>query len=101
MSHNPGISGETIIFKLNGQIIGRAVTNSEGIATLYYTIPNSGLYSFSAEYIGSDIFTPSTSNVIDLTVDEEIEPTPITEPNKTSNNPVASATMKKTGIPII
>ncbi len=65
---NIPISGKTIQFTVNGKIIGTNETNSNGIATLPYTIQeNSGIYTILAEFTGDTTYT-TTNNTNTLTV---------------------------------
>ncbi len=62
------ISGKTIQFSVNGNIIGTAVTDSNGIATLAYTITQtSGSYTILAEFAGDTTYS-DTSNTNTLKV---------------------------------
>ena len=61
--HQLAISGETIKFLINGNLVGSAVTNSNGIATLPYTITqNGGYYYIDAVFAGDNIYNSSTGN---------------------------------------
>ena len=61
--HQLAISGETIKFLINGNLVGSAVTNSNGIATLPYTITqNGGYYYIDALFAGDNIYNSSTGN---------------------------------------
>ena len=59
--HQLAISGKTIKFLINGNLIGNAVTNSNGIATLSYTITqNGGSYYIDALFAGDNVYNSST-----------------------------------------
>jgi uncharacterized repeat protein (TIGR01451 family) len=59
--HQLAISGETIKFLINGNLVGSAVTNSNGIATLSYTIAeNGGYYYIDALFAGDNVYNSST-----------------------------------------
>ena len=55
------ISGKTIQFSVDGNPVGTATTNTNGIATLEYTItPNAGTYPINATFAGDEIYATST-----------------------------------------
>ena len=59
--HHQTISGETIKFLINGNLVGSAVTNSNGIAILPYTITeNGGSYYIDAIFAGDNVYNSST-----------------------------------------
>ena len=59
--HQLAISGETVKFLINGKLIGTAVTNSNGIAILPYTITqNGGYYYIDALFAGDNVYSSST-----------------------------------------
>lgn len=58
-----GISGKTLKFAVNGTPIGSAVTGTNGVATLAYTIPESfsvGTHTISAAFEGDSSSNPSS-----------------------------------------
>ncbi len=58
---NP-VSGATINFYVNNNLVGSAVTNTNGVATYAYTIPNtftSGTYLINATYAGNGTYQNS------------------------------------------
>ncbi len=65
---NAPISGQTLTFKVNNAVVGTAVTNSSGIATLNYTIPLSlplGTNALRVEYAGNSTYAATVgSNVL-------------------------------------
>ncbi|RBQ22247.1 hypothetical protein ALNOE001_19710 [Candidatus Methanobinarius endosymbioticus] len=126
LTYNPTIPGQRIIFKLNGNIIGEAITDSNGIASMNYKFTNSGNHIFSAEYLGNSYYNPSSTdlNLINIyeTPNVPIIPEPIEyhinngTTNNTQNNNLgntstiqrnsnsvntANAKMKSTGIGFI
>ncbi|MGB7968033.1 MAG: Ig-like domain repeat protein, partial [Methanobacterium sp.] len=59
--HQLAISGETIKFLINSTLIGSAITNNNGIATLPYTITqNGGYYNIDALFAGDNVYNSST-----------------------------------------
>ena len=61
--HQLVMSGEIIKFLINGNLVGSAVTNSNGIATLPYTITqNGGYYFIDALFAGDNIYNSSTGS---------------------------------------
>ena len=59
--HQMTISGKTIKFLINGNLIGTAITNNNGIATLPYTIiQNGGYHYIDALFDGDSIYNSST-----------------------------------------
>ncbi|MBZ9570944.1 Ig-like domain-containing protein [Methanobrevibacter sp. TMH8] len=126
---NP-IINRIINFYVNGELVGTATTNSNGIAQFTYTATQSGTYNILATIdnftietnpILTEIYSESniSENILIKINDEREIPTPTpnptptpkkpknpdspnpkNDPNKTSNKPVATAAMKETGIPI-
>jgi predicted outer membrane repeat protein len=76
---NVPVSGKTVRFSVNGNVVGTNVTDSNGIATLPYTIQeNSGIYTILAEFTGDTTYaTSSNTNTINVTN----MPTVIASPN--------------------
>ncbi|KZX17545.1 bacterial Ig-like domain protein [Methanobrevibacter cuticularis] len=106
MNGNP-LAGRNVTFFVNGKNVGEAVTDINGIARLSYTPSKAGKFTISAAFMGDSDYLNSTSED-NLTVSVVPEPTPTPTPTPTpdpNDNPVdtsnVSATMKKTGIPII
>ncbi|MDL2270808.1 Ig-like domain-containing protein, partial [Methanobrevibacter sp. OttesenSCG-928-I08] len=58
-SSGKAVANEPVFFKLNGQVIGKSITNSDGIATIKYIIPNAGVFTFTTEYYGDNKYSPS------------------------------------------
>jgi hypothetical protein len=59
------LSGKTVTFKVNGTVIGTAVTNANGVATFNYAIPASlgvGNRTLSVEFAGDTLHNPSSAN---------------------------------------
>jgi uncharacterized repeat protein (TIGR01451 family) len=74
--NNIPVAGKSIQFSVDGNIVGTATTNAQGIATFAYTITqNSGIYTILAQFFQDTIYA-GTSNTNDLTVDAT--PTAIT-----------------------
>jgi hypothetical protein len=76
---NAPLSGRTITFKVNDSIVGAAVTNSTGVATLGYTIPLSaplGNQTLRAEFSGDDtyaaVFATNTLSVSPVRVQGQV-----------------------------
>ncbi len=66
--NNLPISGKTIKFYLNNTLIGTALTNSNGTATLPYNVlVNIGTYTILAQFIQDNTYAPS-NNTNNLTV---------------------------------
>ena len=53
------LAGKTIIFNLNGDIAGTAVTSANGIATLSYELNKSGNYPITAAFAGDYVYVAS------------------------------------------
>jgi predicted outer membrane repeat protein len=65
---NVPLSGKTVQFSVNGNIVGTTVTDNNGIATLPYTIiQNTGIYTILAEFTGDTTYA-ATSNTNTLKV---------------------------------
>ncbi|MEN3001878.1 MAG: SpoIID/LytB domain-containing protein [Armatimonadota bacterium] len=59
------ISGQTLTFKVNNAVVGTAVTNASGVATLNYTIPLSlplGANTLRVEYAGNNTYAASAGS---------------------------------------
>ena len=66
--NNLPVSGKTINFYLNGTLIGTAITNSNGIATLPYNVlVNIGTYTILAQFIQDNTYSAS-NNTNNITV---------------------------------
>jgi predicted outer membrane repeat protein len=88
---NVPISGKTVQFSVNGNVVGTSVTDSNGIATLPYTIQeNSGIYTILAEFTGDTTY-PASSNTNTLTVTNI--PTAKASPNGGLYNTAKSVTI--------
>ncbi|MTK63844.1 MAG: hypothetical protein F8N15_04790 [Methanobacterium sp.] len=57
---NP-LAGKTVTFSINGDVIGKAATDSSGTATISYTISQTiGSYIITATFLKDDIYASST-----------------------------------------
>lgn len=57
---NP-LAGKTVTFSINGDVVGKAATDSSGTATISYTISQTiGSYIITANFLGDDIYASST-----------------------------------------
>ena len=57
------LSGKTLTFKIDGVVVGTAVTHSSGQATLTYTLPATttpGSHPLTASFAGDSAYNPST-----------------------------------------
>ena len=94
------ISGKTIQFIINGTNIGSAVTNSNGIATLSYTITqNAGYYYITTIFAGDNIYSYSNGGATLKVPHSNIYIAAIN-----STKPIANSEcipMEPTGVPII
>ena len=60
-ANNP-LSGQIIHFYINGVAINTVITNTQGIASIPYTITqSSGTYTIQAQYLQDSIYSPSNS----------------------------------------
>ena len=84
LTHNTPIAGETITFRLNGEIIGTNITDTNGEATFHYTFQNPGNYNFSSEYNGNIYYQPSNTALNGFNISAHENSTRITEPNNTA-----------------
>ncbi|NUL82771.1 MAG: Ig-like domain repeat protein [Armatimonadetes bacterium] len=65
-TNNGLVAGKSIRFSVNGGIVGSAVTNSEGVASLQTTVQESwpiGASPLLAEFLGDANYAPSSSTV--------------------------------------
>ena len=92
------LANQTISFLVNGQNVGSAVTNENGVATLAYTITLArGTYPLSAQFAGDPNYLLATaSGTLEVTgpADEPVNPPSSTE---VYGKTVA---MQSTGIPL-
>jgi len=58
---NP-LSGQSLNFSVNGVVVGNAMTNSNGVATLNYTPTSKGNYTVTVSYNGNADYLSSTGN---------------------------------------
>jgi parallel beta-helix repeat protein len=78
--NNIPINGKTIQYTINGTTIGTATTNTQGIATLTYTITqNTGTYTIKVQFLQDNVYMGAT-NSQNLTVDNSIPTVSITNP---------------------
>ncbi len=55
------LSGKTVTFSINGDVVGKAVTDSTGTATIIYIISQTtGSYTISASFLQDDTYASST-----------------------------------------
>jgi hypothetical protein len=120
LSHQSLIAGKWIIFKLNNEIIGKNITNTNGEAYYHYTLNNPEIYNFQAIFEEDDEYNGSNNSIIltipKLTVPQknesiipepeanitpDLKPNNIDAKNKSINNQDKNIPMKNTGIPII
>ena len=62
---NAPLGNQTLTFKVNGNLIGNAVTNASGVATLPYTIPLSmslGTHTLRVEYAGNSTYAATAGS---------------------------------------
>nr|AIF15998.1 hypothetical protein [uncultured marine thaumarchaeote KM3_72_A09] len=58
------VSGQNVVFKLDSIVLGSAVTNGLGEATLSYVVEaKAGSYTLSAQFAGSDIHEQSSTSI--------------------------------------
>ena len=77
ISNNQPIAGKNIRFKVSGNIVGTAITNSQGIATLHYKLTqNSGTYTIVAEFLpDASNFGSSNTNSLQVKLTTTASPT--------------------------
>ena len=66
-TNNLPLSGKTIQFSVDGNIVGQSITEASGTAAYVYTIiQNSGTYTVLAEFLQDDIYASSnnTNNLV-------------------------------------
>jgi len=61
---NNSVSGINIIFYINGSYVGSGVTDSNGIASINYTIPSTGNYTLVAGFSGNANYSALNSSVV-------------------------------------
>ncbi|MCL2156730.1 MAG: Ig-like domain-containing protein [Methanobrevibacter sp.] len=82
LSDNNPIAGELITFKLNGEIIGTNITDTNGEAFFYFVMLNYGVYKFFSEYNGNNDYESSSANLIEFNIStHETNNTRIPEPD--------------------
>ena len=76
-SNNQPLAGKNVRFKVSGNIVGTAITNSQGIATLYYKLTqNTGTYTVVAEFVpDSSYFGSSNTNSLQVKLTTTVSPT--------------------------
>lgn len=61
--NNVPLSGRTVYFYVNGNLVGSGITNSSGVASYLYLVKYcSGTYSLKAEYKKDNLYGGSTNN---------------------------------------
>lgn len=77
------LTGATITFKVGNTILGTGVTDSNGVASYTHTFNNTGNYSVTASFSGTDNFDACTSQAMSINVSYNI--------NITSDKPILSS----------
>lgn len=113
LDHNGNpLSDKTLKFYINGNYIGEAITDENGIAILKYTANTVGNLTVNVEFVGDDLYLSSnSSNILKVITNHQNNTNNTNNTNKTNttnntktnhtNTDKASAFMKKTGIPLI
>lgn len=79
---NIALPGQTITFKLGGNVIGSGTTNVNGTATLNLPLPETiGTFALTAEFVGDSLNAPSIGTG---TLTTTFANTVVTVPNKTT-----------------
>lgn len=90
-------------FYLDGNLVGDGSTDNNGIASL--TIPankiTDGPHTITVIVIGGDTANDGTASIEFTKISQDNETNETNNTNETIKNPVTSADMKETGIPII
>lgn len=76
-SNNQPLAGKNVRFKVSGNIVGTAITNSQGIAILHYKLTqNTGTYTVVAEFVpDSSYFGSSNTNSLQVKLTTTVSPT--------------------------
>jgi len=97
-SNNQNIANATIVFKVDGTIVGTDTTSNGGTASVSYTLPEAvGTQTFTAEYAGDSSLDPSSGSG---TVTATFASTVITVPDKVmqaADTINLTATLKRVG----
>ena len=113
LDHNGNpLADKTLKFYINGNYIGEAITDENGIARLKYTANTVGNLTVNVEFVGDDLYLSSnSSNILKVITNHQNNTNKTNKTNKTNttnntktkhtNTDKASAFMKKTGIPLI
>ena len=100
---NVPVSGKTIQFSIDGNVVGQAITNASGIATYVYTIlQNSGTYTLLTEFMQDATYTAS-SNTNNLIVDHtptSLVVNPVTGFKGDKVNLIATLTDTHSNVPV-
>ncbi|WP_409201035.1 Ig-like domain-containing protein [Methanobrevibacter sp. DSM 116169] len=59
-SEGKTVSGQEVTFYINGEKLGSSTTDSNGIATFDYNIPNAGVFTFSSTFKGNTEYSTSS-----------------------------------------
>ncbi|MBZ9570266.1 hypothetical protein KQY27_01725 [Methanobrevibacter sp. TMH8] len=99
-NNNP-IKNATVIITIDNKQY-TVVTDNFGRYSLMYTPTKVGELNISANYLGDELYLPSSNSVLVFVKNSTIpEPNNTTNKNESSNNSDVHASMKDTGIPII
>ncbi|OQD59216.1 hypothetical protein MBBAR_5c00590 [Methanobrevibacter arboriphilus JCM 13429 = DSM 1125] len=110
LDHNGNpLADKTIKFYINGNYIGEAITDENGIARLKYTANTVGNLTVNVEFVGDDLYLSSnSSNILKVITNHQNNTNKTNKTNTTNNTKTnhtntdkANAFMKKTGIPLI
>ena len=105
LDHNSNpLADKTLRFYINGNYIGEAITDENGIARLKYTTNTIGNFTIKVEFMGEDLYLSSNgTNILKVIANHQNNTNNTNKTNKTNhiNTDRTSAVMKETGIPLI
>ncbi len=102
--HNLNLTGKNVTFSVNGTLVGSALTDSFGIATLPYTITQgAGIYPIFAQFTGDTIYLSknATNNLTVNFTPTNMSVTPVTGYYGDLVNLTANLTDSLHGVPVV
>ena len=96
----PGIAGQSLTFKDGTTVLGSAITDANGVATLAAQTFTGGSHSITATFAATGIYLASTSPAVVVSVAAAISSLALSIP-ATAINPTTSVTMTASLSPVI
>jgi serine protease len=97
----PATAGQSVSFKDGTTVLGSAITDATGLATLAARTFTGGSHSITASFAGSGVYLASTSPAVVISIAAAVSSLALTTNVSTGINPSTSVTMTATLSPVI